>query len=225
VGISGRIFQEAEKMGIDKIVNGASYLELAPFKSALMRIRGLGNETKGLLAALQENLLYYFPGNLMTIMTDAEHCHESDLSQGKGKRLYPAITYLDFYRYVPNTPAQIENKLVTKLNWQKPAVDDWHFDCLVGEFKNLLYYKLLGYTEVDYKLCEMVRYSLLTRKDALTKLHEARIRIMASADRLATFLRTAGSEDLGQRVKEFAESNLSRCSGSWVLSNDLVRGT
>jgi hypothetical protein len=206
VGISGRIFEEAKKWGIKKIVNGSSYLELAPFKSELMRIKGLGSETRGLLAGLQENDLYYFQGNLRTIMTDVEHCHESDLSQGKSQRLYPYTTFIDFYKYLPNVPSEIEKRIVSELDWKKPAEDDWHSDCFVGEFKNLFYYKLLGYTEVDYKLCEMIRYRLLERNEALTKLYETRLKIITSVDRLISFLRREGCGNLAQQIKDFVLS-------------------
>jgi hypothetical protein len=206
-GISGKLFQEAEKLGIKKMINGASYLELAPFKRELLRMKGDGNETKGLLRGLMENTSYYFPGNLAAMMVDNEHCHASHLSEGKNRALYPSMTYLDFYKYFPNIPSRIERRVEDGLNWKKPGKEDWHFDCLVEPFKNLFYYGLLGYTEVDYKLCEMVRYDIVTREEALMELYDSRRRIIASKNRIFALLKKIGSEDLIQQFNKFIQQS------------------
>lgn len=204
-GISGDLFREAAKLGIRRVINGASYLELAPFKRELLRIKGDGNETRGLLRGLEENTFYYLPGNLMTAIRDSEHRHTTHLSEGKGKRFYPNVTYLDFYRYFPNIPKKIEKEIVGKLGWQRPKEDDWHFDCLVAEFKDLFYYGMLGYSEIDYRLCEMIRYNIISRDAALTKLRRSRKQIIANIDPIFNFLRKIGSADLIPQLKRFID--------------------
>lgn len=104
-GISGKMFALGKNKGIAKFVNAASYLELAPFKAALMKMKGSGSEKLGLLRGLKKNSLYNHGDSIQTIMADDDHCHKTQLAGGKSFELYPKIQYFDFDRYLPNIPS------------------------------------------------------------------------------------------------------------------------
>lgn len=168
-GISNCIFKECKKHGIQKVLNGSSYLELAPFKGHAMKEYGNGDETKGLLYGLAECKDYLTRENLLTIIQDHFYCHAVNLSNKTNEY---GIDYIDFFDYFENRPTEISELVISKLNWKHPEDRTWHFDCIVEDFKQLFYYMAYGYTELDYKFSEMVRYGLITRDIALKNLRE-----------------------------------------------------
>lgn len=167
-GISHLIFEECKKYDIQKVVNGSSYLELAPFKGHAMKSLGNGNETRGLLNGLSACDDYLTQDNLSTIIQDHFNCHAAHLSN---KKNIDGIEYIDFFDYLENKPNEIRETAISKLDWKHPDNQTWHFDCVVENFKQLFYYLAYGYTELDYKYSEMVRYGLLTRDDAIRQLN------------------------------------------------------
>ncbi len=185
-GITVDLFRKLadEDYSITKVVNAASYLELAPFKAALMNEKGEGDETRGLVQGLVENELYEHKGNLLTVLKDAGLCHESSFHKEAGKNLSRGISYFDFFDYFENDPLVTRQYVQAELDYELPSGDDWHFDCLVEMFKDLFYYGLLGYTETDFHLAEQVRYELLPREEAIEMLLAKRKRIVTESDRV-----------------------------------------
>lgn len=180
-GISNCIFERCKEYGIQKVLNGSSYLELAPFKSHAMKEYGNGNETKGLLYGLAECEKYLTHDNLSTIIQDHFNCHALHLSN---KVNAYGIDYIDFYDYFENQPDNIAELAISKLSWKHPADRTWHFDCIVEDFKQLFYYLAYGYTELDYKFSEMVRYGLINRDTSLKILQKQTLSIMSSVPEL-----------------------------------------
>ena len=176
-GISNCIFKECKKYGIQKVLNGASYLELAPFKGSAMKEYGNGNETRGLLYGLAECEDYLTRENLLTIIQDHFYCHATQLSNKINEY---GIDYIDFFDYFENRPSEVRKLVTSKLNWKHPENCTWHFDCIVENFKQLFYYMAYGYTELDYKFSEMVRYGLISHDVALKKLQEQTDTIIAN---------------------------------------------
>lgn len=179
-GISNRMFEEAAKYNINTIVNGASYLELAPFKSHIMKELGNGSEIKGLLMGLAEDEGYLTEHNLQAIIKDQFNCHATNLSNKKTN----TIDYIDFFHYFENNPDIIKSSVVSKLHWEHPVESDWHFDCIVEEFKQFFYLLEYGYSELDYKISEMVRYGLLDRDKSIKELEEGNNGILMGYERL-----------------------------------------
>lgn len=206
VGISGKMFALGENKGITKFINAASYLELAPFKSALMKAKGDGNERLGLVRGLKENPFYNHSDNIQTIILDDDHCHETQLAGEKCFKLYPKIQYLDFHRYIPNIPSQSERAVKKRLNWNKPK-RSWHFDCFVESFKDMFYYGILGYTETDYKLSAMSRYNLLSRGEAINRLLNTRERIVNGKEEIIRLMNQLGIGHLTSRVENFYQNS------------------
>jgi len=206
VGISGKMFELGKSIGITKFVNAASYLELAPFKAAIMKAKGDGNEKLGLIRGLKENLLYNHGDNIQTIMLDDDHCHETQLTGEKFFKLYPKIQYFDFHRYIPNIPSQYEIAVKKRLNWNRPE-RSWHFDCLVESFKDMFYYGILGYTETDYKLSAMVRYHLLSRNKAINQLLNTRRKLVNSKEEIIELMNQLGVGHLASRVENFYQNS------------------
>lgn len=194
-GISVDLFRKARKLGITKIVNGASYLELAPFKTALMKRKGEGEETRGLVQGLVENELYEHRGNLSSILKDHVLCHESCFHRYAGRNRFHGISYFDFFDYFINDPLEVRQYVQAELDYELPTGGDWHFDCYVEIFKDLFYWGLLGYTETDFHLSEQVRYELLPRKEAIEMLLEKRREIATGTDRVIEQARYLGCDD------------------------------
>lgn len=166
-GISNRIFEECKKYKIEKVVNGASYLELAPFKGFEMEKFGDGSEIRDLLNGLLENNDYLKKDNLETIIRDHFTCHERDLSCQTNEY---AIDYIDFYNYFENNPKAVKETVTKKLGWRHPEGQTWHFDCIVEDYKQLIYYASYGYNELDFKYSTLVRYGMLSRDESINLL-------------------------------------------------------
>lgn len=206
-GISGEMFALGEERDITKFVSAASYLELAPFKAAIMKSKGNGDEKTGLLKGVKENPLYYHSDNIQTIMQDDRHCHKTQLSGKKSFDLYPQIQYFDFDRYVPNVPSQYEAAVKERLNWHRPE-RSWHFDCLIESFKDIFYYGTLGYTETDYNLSAMVRHKLLSRNEAERQLLEYRKKLINSEEEIAELMNKLGVKSLIPQMENFYQNSV-----------------
>jgi hypothetical protein len=205
-GISGRLFLEAQQRGIAKIVNGASDLELVPFKGALLAQKGDGSEKVGLLRGLSENPGYLEGDSPVAILLDDLHCHVASLANEQALPLYPTIQYFDFYRHIAVDPAEVESTVVQELDWQAPEDDKWHFDCYIGAVKNFLYYALLGYSEEDSYLSALTRHGLITRTEASARLEKARERLRRMGP-IATLLQDLGMEEIIPALTDLAGSS------------------
>lgn len=170
-GITGELYETAySKYKISKFVSAASYLELAPFKGELLKEKGNGNSKYGLIRGLAENVNYNFPDNIEIILRDDNLEYKAKNKKGKIlSQEFSKYQLFDFDNYIPNNPQKYEEAVKEKLNWKRPE-RSWHFDCLVETFKDFFYYGLLGYTETEFKLSQMIRYKLLTREEALDQL-------------------------------------------------------
>ena len=170
-GITGELYEKAYlKYNIKKFVSAASYLELAPFKGELLKEKGNGNSKYGLIRGLAENVNYNFPHNIEVILRDDNLEYKAKNKNGKVlSQEFRNYQLFDFDNYFPNNPEKYEKEVKEKLNWQRPE-RSWHFDCLAETFKDFFYYGLLGYTETEFKLSQMIRYNLLTREEALKQL-------------------------------------------------------
>jgi len=201
-GISGVLFAEGEKMGITKYISAASYLELAPFKGAVMQLKGDGDEREGLLVGLKENSGYDHGDNVKVIMREDDHCHKGQLTAGGSYDLYPGIVYFDFDNYFPNIPEKTEELVKERLGWERPE-RSWHFDCEIETFKDLFYYGLLGYTETDYNLSAQIRFGLIERDEAIARLLKARKGIINSRPEVFDLMKRLGVEALIPKVDKF----------------------
>ncbi len=156
-----------------------------------------------MIDGILENPLYDFPGNIEILLHEERHCHAQNLV-GKSN-LYPAIDYLDFYEYIPNDPIEIVQELRNELDWEAPEERDWRFDCLVCQFKELCYYGILGYTETDNRISEMIRYGHITREEGLKNLYQARQSVYQNTDSIFQALSTLGIDELEPLIRSFIE--------------------
>ncbi|SHJ91643.1 tRNA(Ile)-lysidine synthase TilS/MesJ [Clostridium cavendishii DSM 21758] len=184
-GISQRIFDEAKKYDVNCIVNGSSYLEKVPFKSYHMKQYGDGSEIRGLLKGLYETDEYLSKENLEIIIRDHFYSHEINLSNQKNSA---NIDYINFFDYLENDIKRIKSIVTSKLDWKHPKNSDWHFDCIIEKFKNYFYLIEYGYSEVDFKYSEMVRYGLLSRDEAISLLKEDNEKMLNSFNDLVDTL-------------------------------------
>lgn len=170
-GITGELYEIAHsKYNIKKFVSAASYLELAPFKGELLKEKGDGNSKYGLIKGLAENENYNFAKNIEVILRDDNLEYKARNENGKVlSQEFKNYRLFDFDKYLPNNPDEYERTVKEKLNWQRPE-RSWHFDCLIETFKDFFYYGLLGYTENEFKISQMIRYNLLTREQGLQQL-------------------------------------------------------
>ncbi|MFD1046007.1 hypothetical protein ACFQ1S_10750 [Kibdelosporangium lantanae] len=205
-GISGRLFAAGASEGITKFVNAASYLEIAPFKAALMKGKGGGCERIGLLTGLKENPAYDHGDNLRIIDIDDRHDQKRQLAGGKCSSLYPGVSFLDFDRYFPNVPNDRETLVADRLDWRRPR-RSWHFDCLVEEFKDVFYYGLIGYTETDYYLSAQTRHGLVGRVAAISSLLEARKVVIGGLDETLELMDRVGIGHLKDRMRKFYDNS------------------
>lgn len=203
-GITGELYETAySKYKISKFVSAASYLELAPFKGELLKEKGNGNSKYGLIRGLAENVNYNFPDNIEIILRDDNLEYKAKNKKGKIlSQEFSKYQLFDFDNYIPNNPQKYEEAVKEKLNWKRPE-RSWHFDCLVETFKDFFYYGLLGYTETEFKLSQMIRYKLLTREEALDQLESYYATMDDSIYNIIDLLEGMGMEYLKDDVIKF----------------------
>jgi len=206
-GISQEIFSEANRLGITKIVNGQTRIDFAPFKDALLVKKGEGNKIKGLMKCLYENTKYYHGDNLIKIMQDEENYHWGKIGRSKNRDLLKQVIYIDFYRYIKYVPSNVEATVKNELNWKSPTGNNWHFDCLVVPVKNYIYYGLLGYTELESKLSQLIRSGFMSKEFAAEELQRKRNKIIESKEYLFSFFHGIKCEKLIYNLEYFCKKS------------------
>ena len=177
-GITERLYREGQKRNVRKFFSGASYLELAPFKEELIEARSpRRNSDEGLERIIMDYPSMDYGDNLEIIRRDHHYKYKSNETERGQLKVGSEIRLFDFDDYFENDPDRIERIVMQKYGWQKTD-RSWHFDCPIEDIKDVFYYGLLGYTEMDFRTAAMVRYDLLTKEQA----HRI---IAAEADKLA----------------------------------------
>lgn len=206
-GITENLYREGKKQGIKKYISGASYLELAPFKEELLQ----SNSSDGNIDIGLENALKNYPllgeDVLSLIWRDQRYKYKNNHTLGNNiKTDEYEYTLFDFDDYAENNPEEIEKQVVKKYGWQRPE-RSWHFDCIIEEFKDVMYYGLLGYTELDFKLSAMVRYNLITRNEAQKRIQISNENLKNSYERIKAMLIEMKMEDNIEDLKSFYKSS------------------
>jgi hypothetical protein len=199
-GITRGLYIEGQKIGINKYVSAASYLELAPFKEDLLKEGNCGSTMYGVIRGLARNEAYCFDDNLNIIIREDSFRYKGNTSIANGYSLF------DFDHYFPNNPKKTEYSVQSELKWERPE-RSWHFDCQLETFKDVFYYGILGYTETDFKLSAMVRHGLLSREDALIQLHIFNRRLRESYNNTAALMDKLGIGEYKAQMKAFYESS------------------
>lgn len=201
-GITIQLYQKGKEFNVSKFVSGASYLELAPFKAELMKKKGLGNEKYGLISGLADNSKYNFDNNIEIMLRDDDLAYKSRNNNKNSDNVFKEFHLFDFDEYFENNPQYYEKEVSEKLGWKRPE-RSWHFDCLIENFKDFFYYGLLGYTETDFKLSQMIRYNLISRNDALKELYIYRNRMKNYLGDIIALLEEIDMMCLKEKVIEF----------------------
>lgn len=174
-GITAQLYAEGQKRNIRKYFSAASYLELAPFKEELLEaLSPRGDSDDGLERLIAEYPALDYGDNLAIIRRDQHYKYKNNQTMRGHLLVGPDIQLFDFDDYFENNPELIEKTVIQRYGWRKTN-RSWHFDCIIEDIKDVFYYGLLGYTEMDFKTAAMVRYGLLTKEQA----HE----IIAAFDR------------------------------------------
>jgi hypothetical protein len=199
-GITKGLYVEGQKIGINKYVSAASYLELAPFKEDFLKEGNCGSTLYGVIRGLARNEAYCFDDNLNIIIREDSFRYKGNTSIADDFSLF------DFDHYFPNNPKKTECIVQQELKWERPE-RSWHFDCQLETFKDVFYYGMLGYTETDFKLSAMVRHGLLNREEALIQLHIFNQRLRKSYDDTAALMDKLGIGEYKAQMKDFYESS------------------
>jgi hypothetical protein len=91
---------------------------------------------------------------------------------------YPNITKIGYFYFHPYDENKI-NISLKNIGWKK--ADDnkspWRFDCEINSLKNYLYKELIGANEKDELFSQNIRRGLMTREDAVKRLHEGDVNL------------------------------------------------
>lgn len=178
-GITEQLYKIGSGLGITKFVSGASKLELAPFKEKLIEDLSANHDIdEGFEILLKQYPELEYEDNLSVIERDHNYKFMNNTT-GKNNfaRRYPFKVF-DFFDYYNNNPDEIEEYVTKNLNWKHPEGRTWHFDCIVEELKDILYYNSLGYTEYNCKLNAMIDNNLISQEEAERKLNQHNNKIM-----------------------------------------------
>jgi hypothetical protein len=91
---------------------------------------------------------------------------------------YPDITKLGYFYFYPYREKEI-NDCLRKVGWEK-AKDNkspWRFDCEIDSLKNHLFQKVIGANEKDDLFSKNIRWGLMTREEAMSRLEECEVNI------------------------------------------------
>jgi len=188
-GITGRLYAEGTGKGIRKYFSAASYLELAPFKEELIAARSeSGDLDDGFEVLMAECPWMEHGDNVSIIRRDHRLKYKSN---DNAKRLITAegdVELFDFDDYFENDPDEIEKKVTERLGWKKTS-RSWHFDCEIEDIKDIFYYGLLGYTELDFRTAAMARYGLVSREESIRIVEDEALKISYSYYKMLELLR------------------------------------
>ena len=203
-GITGRLYEEGRKYGVTKYISGASYLELAPFKEELLAAKDPAQKNN--LDAGFEKLISSYPeldygNNLEIIKRDQHFKYKNNDTMCNQIQTAADIQLFDFDNYFENNPGRIESLVKERFGWRKTD-RSWHFDCIVEDIKDVFYYGMLGYTEMDFKLSAMVRYGLLTREEAQKKVHDEADKLAHSYRKMRDTLHMHKLDHMEEKLKE-----------------------
>lgn len=87
---------------------------------------------------------------------------------------YPEdLTYVSPFTYIGWNEEKIVNQIQERVGWAKPEcwTTTWRSDCKIHWLKEYLYKETLGFTKNDDNLSGMVRSGMITRDEALERLH------------------------------------------------------
>lgn len=187
---------------IYKYIHGASYLEDAPHKEALRKKLGYPDGQLGVEQVLNENEGYPF--------TSLEAWNDIKLGNSFVKETlkekYPNLLYLGYFSFFPCNPKMQKKLLREKYKWNEPE-DDFHFDCSIQPFKELLSFGLLGYTEYDFHLSEQIRHGLISRKVVFKMLEDSKLSICNSLEIILSKMKELNiNNETQNKMKEFYEN-------------------
>ena len=187
-GITRNLYELGRKRGIHKYFSGASYLELAPFKEELIAANSpSGDLNDGFARMIKNYPAIDYDNNRMVIERDHKLKYKSNDTAMRQLQAEDDIILFDFDTYFENDPDRIEALVKEKYGWKKTN-RSWHFDCEIEDIKDIFYYGLLGYTEMDFRMAAMVRYSLVTAEEALHVLEEEKEKYQGSYFRMLELL-------------------------------------
>lgn len=204
-GIRGQMFLEGLNFGVSKFVNANSYLEQNPFKIALLENKGDGSYAKGVIKGLNENSGYWHGDNIEVIKRDHEYWPSGKIFSDMPE-FYNRVQQIHFDKYFTSDPAICKQVVKKRLNWQSPE-RSWHFDCQVESFKDVLYYGLLGHTEVESKWSAMIRHSLISREVALERLHSYRKKVRFVMNEVDHLCKELDITHLLSAINDFCKSS------------------
>ena len=166
-GITKALYEEGLKRGIHSFFSGASYLELAPFKEELIAACSPSHDIdEGFRNLIRDYPEADYGDNLLVMERDNQLKYKHNDTAKRAISADEDIRLFDFDEYFENDPDRIEETVAEKYGWKKTN-RSWHFDCEIEDLKDVFYYGLLGYTEMDFRMAAMARYGLVTREEAI----------------------------------------------------------
>jgi hypothetical protein len=184
------ILRIARKHDIHCIIFGGNPYEYTSFKKELLHVsKEEGHELAfikyvyGFLREAATNLRYFHPVCIPTMVKGYLFGNQYAI----GPRLLARdIVWTDLFHYIRWDEGEVLSRIQSELDWDYPHNLDssWRFDCRVGHLKDFMYMKTLKMTERDDFYAKMVREGLMTREDALRRIHRENTLHWDEIDRL-----------------------------------------
>jgi hypothetical protein len=184
LGMFRGLLRFAKKKDIPLVVLGAgSGIERCRYKEQFLTGNPLGRmkwirNHKGLsllLGLLYEGLRnpLYFLNPARTVMFVKEYLYffGYELMQ---KLFYPHQRLLFLFHYMKWDPQEITATIRKELDWTRPseATSAWRFDCHISFLKSYFLRRMVGFSEEEEILSNMIREDLITRPEALEKIRD-----------------------------------------------------
>lgn len=173
-----KFYEIARKHNIGLIIDGSNIFEVTTFK---MEAQGGKGTTKLLSLRTVKNLVKKIFKNIGYLrICNIKPALWTFLSLNGStpylRKRYPEITKMGYFYSFPYNEKEI-NEILKSIGWKKAEDNEssWRFDCEVDSLKNYIYRTYVGATEKDDLFSKYVRAGLITREEALARLHEGEI--------------------------------------------------
>lgn len=184
IGCRGGIHKNAPKIlkkyNIKYLIDGANYTEKTSYK-----LGSLGIE-KDDFSPFEPNRLGYLQTKCSLVLAICKEIAKNpryasfpiliyglkDYLQGFGIR--KDLIKIQPFMFEKYDEKKVVDTIITELRWETPSYFPvpWRADCTVAMLKNYCYLKMVGFSDYDCALSNMIREKSIDRKTALSKIEE-----------------------------------------------------
>lgn len=183
------------KYDISYILDGGNYYEGGSYKLGLFGIDG--DDTKALMGGYKKTHLQLAWALSKEFLKNPNYLSSKIVFYGVNDFLTGFGANIDKTRpffYEKYDVAKIMDAITGELDWRQPSYfpDPWRSDCYIALLKNYLYFKMMGFSDYDIFLSNMVRDNAIDRNVAEERLEQINYSLNKSTPKIREILKSYG---------------------------------